>query len=139
MSRHRTDRELEMYSRGCLKSTTQLQRHLLECERCLLRLSEIEAPLMPKFDVQDAAPTLPARRALFIVHETADGMVYCRAENRSRGWFAHHWGGQLSGGEHCRTVGEANQHVSAAFRQMFPEHRCTRRCRLDPPLPARNG
>jgi hypothetical protein len=73
------------------------------------------------------------RKPLSFVHDTADGFVYSKIERRGREWIARHWGDQLDGIRVCATVREANEYVVASFNEMFPEHRCTERCRMNPP------
>jgi hypothetical protein len=68
------------------------------------------------------------------VHDTADGFIYARTERKGRKWLARHWGEQLHGARECRTMREANEYLTTSFVEMFPEHRCTRRCRIDPLL-----
>lgn len=131
MSVHPRVAELESFSLGRLRSakSLQVQRHLFNCPPCLGRLVEIERRL-PQHQ-QRQAPVVNLRKPLVVVHDTVDGMVYSRAIRQGRKWLARHRGSQLDGGRECRTVREANEFLQVAFREMFPEHRCTERCRVN--------
>jgi hypothetical protein len=98
-------------------------------------LVEIEFALALRDVTQDVSPRIDGGMPLYIVHDTADGMIYSRAERRGRTWFARHWGKQLSGERRCASMVEANEFLGASFREMFPEHRCTSRCRVNPHFP----
>jgi hypothetical protein len=67
-----------------------------------------------------------------MVHDTADGFVNLKSEKHGCNWIARNWGDQLQGARECKTMGEANEFLVRAFREMFPEHRCTARCRVNP-------
>ena len=69
------------------------------------------------------------RTAVSVVHDTADGLIYCQAERHGRKWLARHWGDELDGREEFRTLRAANEFVVTSFREMFPEHLCTPKCR----------
>jgi hypothetical protein len=111
----------------------RVQRHLLNCATCLRRLVEVEVLLAEVERIAGSRrPTPNLRKPLFIVHDTADGFIYSRAERRGRKWYAKHWGEQLDGGRECKSLSEANQFLVESFQQMFPEHRCTDRCQVNP-------
>jgi hypothetical protein len=128
------EQEIEDLSFGRISTVDaiRLQRHLFKCEACLHRLIEIETVLAVAERVVDLTPIVDERKPLFIVHETGDGMIYSRAEKRGRKWWARHWGDGLDGGRECETMREASGFLIASFREMFPEHRCTKRCRVNP-------
>src|ERR1017187_7330453 len=66
------------------------------------------------------------------VHDTEDGLIVSEATRVGRKWFAHHWGSELDGGTHTKTLREAIAYLIASFRQMFPEHsQCTERCETE--------
>jgi hypothetical protein len=132
VSRHPTRQELRCFSLGTLSAAVRLQRHLAKCPQCLHRLLDIEETLPSAETDHCSKPN--SRKCVFIVHDTGDGMIYCRAEKRGRKWFAHRWGRQISGGQTCTTLDEANEFLATSFREMFPEHRCTSRCRTNPPV-----
>ena len=69
------------------------------------------------------------RKPLAFIHDTADGLIYSKVERRGRKWIARHWGDQLDGIRECGSVREANEYALTSFHEMFPEHRCTERCR----------
>jgi hypothetical protein len=109
------------------------QRHLFKCGPCLKRLLEIEYKLALEEALLGGGSPIPdKRKPLFIVHDTGDGFIYSRAEKTGGKWFARHWGKQLQGGRECKTMREANEFLIQSFAEMFPEHRCTRRCCLNP-------
>ena len=59
--------------------------------------------------------------ALFIVHDTADGLVYCQTVKLAhRKWMAGNWGDQLQGSRECKTMREANEHAVTAFSRNVP-------------------
>lgn len=136
MSRHLTDEELIKYALRSLANTVRLQQHLFKCGDCLRRLVELEATVLADRLARTPEMIQLADRPLFICHETAEGMVYCRAEKCGHGWRAHRWGTKGEAGRRFRFVSEANQDLISTFREMYPEHRCTRRCRLNPRLNA---
>ena len=76
--------------------------------------------------------TPPVGKPLFLVHDTADGFVYVRVVRAGPRWREHRWGDQLEGGSEWPTVRQANEQAVKSFREMFPEHRCTDRCCLNP-------
>jgi hypothetical protein len=112
----------------------RVQRHISQCEPCLRQLVERTIGLALLGLGPEILVPVNHRRPLFIVHDTADGFVYARTEHRGRQWIARHWGDQLDGGRECKTMREANEYLTVSFAQMFPEHRCTDRCQLDPPI-----
>jgi hypothetical protein len=61
-------------------------------------------------------------------------MIYSQATRQGRKWVARHWGPQLDGLRECRTMREANEYLETSFAEMFPEHRCTELCRINPAL-----
>jgi hypothetical protein len=83
-------------------------------------------------EVNRYVPMPDRRKPLDVVHDTGDGVVYLRAERRGRNWIARNWGPQLGGSRVCKTMREANEYLEASFFEMFPEHRCTERCKLNP-------
>ena len=134
MTTHVGESDIERLALGKLKTSESLrvQRHLFKCRPCLHRLIEIEVHLASRELIEgDRAPVADRRKPLFIVHDTADGMIYSRAERRGRIWLARHWGPQLDGGRECDTMLEANGFLIRSFTEMFPEHRCTERCRIE--------
>jgi hypothetical protein len=129
---HTTEQQIENLATGRLTTneSIQVQRHIYKCPDCLKKLIEITyvqelAGLAPE---PLAVPT--RRKPLSFIHDTADGPIYSKVERRGRKWIARHWGDQLNGMRACATIREANEYVVASFNQMFPEHRCTERCRL---------
>jgi hypothetical protein len=127
-----SNRQIENLATGKLTTheSIQVQRHIYECPDCLRRLIEITyiqelAGLAPK---ALCGPT--TRKPLSFVHDTADGFIYSKVERRGRKWVGRHWGDQLHGMRECATVRQANEYVVRSFNEMFPEHRCTDRCRI---------
>jgi len=136
---HPGDQALQDLALGKLTTaeSLRLQKHIFDCPDCLQRLIKTEMDLMlaDAFAESRHTPTPYPRKPLFIRHDTADGFIYSRVEKRGRKWFVLHWGDQLEGQQECLTMREANEHAIAAFAQMFPEHRCTNRCCVNPPAP----
>jgi hypothetical protein len=135
-AQHPTDDALRALTLGQLTTAESLraQRHLFNCGNCLKRL--IEAEMLLALAEGAVVPESPlvydSRECLFVRHDTADGFIYSRVERSGRKWIARHWGLELQGARECRTMREANEHAMAAFREMFPEHRCTERCCVNP-------
>src|ERR1039458_6567261 len=135
-AQHPTDDDLRALTLGQLTTAESLraQRHLFNCGNCLKRL--IEAEMLLALAEGAVVPESPlvydSRECLFVRHDTADGFIYSRVERSGRKWIARHWGPELQGARECRTMREANEHAMAAFREMFPEHRCTERCCVNP-------
>ena len=136
---HPGDQALQDLALGKLTTaeSLRLQKHIFDCPDCLQRLIKTEMDLMlaDAFAESRHTATPHPRKPLFVRHDTADGFIYCRVKKRGRKWFALHWGDQLNGQQECLTMREANEQAVAAFAQMFPEHRCTDRCCVNPPAP----
>jgi hypothetical protein len=132
MKTHPTDSTLHRLSCGRLTTAAslRLQRHLFNCSNCLNRLLEIEVINEGIDGIATLRPKVDKRKPLFIVHDTGDGMIYSRADRRGSRWIARHWGPELAGARQCRTMREANEYLASSFVEMFPEHRCTARCRV---------
>jgi hypothetical protein len=114
--------------------SVQVQRHIYNCPDCLKKLIEITfiQELQGVGPKPLCVPT--SRKPLSFVHDTADGFIYSKVEHRGRKWIARHWGDELDGMRVCATLREANEYAVASFSEMFPEHRCTERCRLSDDL-----
>jgi hypothetical protein len=133
---HPSDQSLERLSLGRMTTVESLraQRHLFNCAPCLKRLLAIEVQLAIGESLwPEAVPT--SAKPLFVRHDTGDGFIYSRVEQRGRFWLSRHWGAELDGIRKCRTMREANEFAMESFRQMFPEHCCTARCMFNPPMP----
>lgn len=131
MTKHPFESQIEKLALGRLRTldSIKIQCHLFNCGPCLRRLIEIEFSLVALDLIVPRGPALDKRKPLFIVHDTADGFVYCQTVKLARGkWLARNWGDQLNGARECRTMREANDHLLTAFREMFPEHGRIERC-----------
>ena len=129
---HSTEDQMERLALGKLPTheSIQIQRHIFGCPDCLRKLIEITylqelAGLGPE---PLCVPT--TRKPLSFVHDTADGFIFSNVERRGRKWIGRHWGDQLDGMRECSTLREANEYVLCSFQEMFPEHRCTERCKI---------
>ena len=111
----------------------QIQRHILGCPDCLRRLIEVALIQEERDEGPKPFCVRTTRKPLHFVHDTADGFVYSKVEKRGRKWIGRHWSDELDGVRECCTIREANDYVVASFNAMFPEHRCTERCKLFPP------
>jgi hypothetical protein len=130
MKIHPSNDALEKFSLGLLTVTDscRVQRHLFRCGSCLKRLIAIETK-DGKPAGKKAIP--PADTPLSFTHDTADGPFHSQAEPYLGIWRARHWGHTLMGMHVCSNVREANEYLVESFNQMFPEHRCNARCRVD--------
>src|SRR4051812_32197723 len=118
MNAHHTDSELISLSLGCLRTSESLrvQQHVMDCPRCLHRLIDIETAAECLEAIAGHALLIDKRKPLYVVHDTADGMILSRTEKRGRAWFARHWGDQLDGGRECKTMLEANEFLRLSFQ-----------------------
>ncbi|HEY0564373.1 MAG TPA: hypothetical protein VGC88_02250 [Terriglobales bacterium] len=107
-----------------------MQQHIYNCSECLQRLIAMEVLLAAADELEQPyrLPKPDMTKPLYMRHDTADGFIYSRVEQRGDKWLQRQWGKQLKGQRECETLREANEHALAAFEQMFPEHRCTSRC-----------
>jgi hypothetical protein len=109
-----------------------------KCGDCVKRLLAQEILLAQKELLDgDGSSVWDVCKPVFIVHDTGDGFIYSKAERRGRKSWARRWCDTLDGGRECATMHQANEFLIRSFVEMFPEHRCTRRCRTDPGTPAR--
>jgi hypothetical protein len=129
---HPTPAKLQCLSMGRLTTveSLRLQRHLFRCSSCLRQLIEFEAVNEIAEKLYSHPLTPDRRKPLFVVHDTADGMIYSQSTRNGRKWIARHWGPQLDGMRICGTMREANEYLETSFSEMFPEHRCTERCQI---------
>lgn len=100
----------EKYSLGRLDRVEEerLENHLLICQACQTRLSDVE----PYNFVHYLKRPFYSRITIL-----KDGK-----------FFARHWGHKLDGGREFRTLSGAKRYLSRSFSEMFPEHRCNARC-----------
>ena len=106
---HILEGTLEEYSLDHLPEPAAVEEHLLVCDFCRARLEAIEP--------------------INFIHFTEDGPIYSRATRLATGKvLARHWGEQLDGGGVFRSVSAARKYLTESFSQMFPEHKCDRRC-----------
>ena len=63
-----------------------------------------------------------------MIHDTQDGPVRVVVKKSKTGWLSLHWGASLAGRYPLKTEVEANAHTVRIFRELFPEHHCTRLC-----------
>jgi len=128
---HASEDEIENLALGRLATadSIRVQRHLYKCGHCLRRLIRTAVILAQEGLAHEPDPTADRRKPLFLVHDTADGLIYLRTERQGPRWIARLWGGQFQGARKCRTIQEANEHLLATFHEMFAEHYCTERCR----------
>lgn len=132
---HVPEHEIEELALGKLRThdSIRVQVHLFGCEVCLCRLIAITVNLARRGLAPARCLRVASRKPLFIVHDTADGLIYSQTQRKDGKWYAHHWGNQLDGGRECKLMREANQYLTESFAQMFAEHRCTSRCRVISP------
>ena len=132
MSHAITEPQIENLALGQLPTYESIlvQRHIYNCPDCLKKLIEITfiQELQGLGPEPLCVPT--TRKPLSFVHDTAGGFILSKVERRGRKWIGRHWGDQLEGMRECASIREANEYVIASFQEMFPEHRCTERCRM---------
>jgi hypothetical protein len=96
---------------------------LLICQECQDRLLELDAFVE---GIADADGLLDY---VGFSHDTADGTVVLEASRlETRVWEAHFRGAHLEGKETFPSLREAFRFLRRSFAEMYPEHRCTRRC-----------
>ena len=130
---HFSAKQIEKLALGELTTaeSIRVQTHIYNCPECLKKLVAIT--LVQEMQGLGPEPlVLPTtRKPLSFMHDTADGLVFCKVERRGRKWLALHWGDQIDGTRECASVREANEYAVTSFHQMFPEHRCTVRCKAE--------
>jgi hypothetical protein len=122
---HATHEALEEFAFGRLRGAalTKLEEHLLICEECQDRLSELDAFVQAMADADGLLDYVAFN------HDTADGTVTLEATRLQPGvWEARFGGGNLEGSEMLPSLREAFRFLRRAFAEMYPEHRCTRHC-----------
>jgi anti-sigma factor RsiW len=106
-----------------------LEAHLLVCPSCQDRFAELDGSVQ-------ALSTILERRGQMqtdFVHQTEDGPVrLLLTRTVDRGWVARFQGRELDGRREFRTAVGAKRWLARSFAEMFPKHRCTRRCRAAP-------
>lgn len=130
-TRHPAAGELDSLSLGLLKraDSCRLQRHLYKCASCLERLVAIETAAGRTPRQLQPAPT--TNTPVAFIHDTADGPFHSQSEPYLGIWRGRHWGKRLYGMRVCKSISEANEYLILSFTQLFPEHRCTERCRIE--------
>ena len=63
------------------------------------------------------------------VHATSDGLIHGWVTQLPDGRYgAHHRGPVMDGGWEFSTKAQAWKYLRRSFGEMYPEHRCSRRC-----------
>jgi hypothetical protein len=122
---HATEDALEEYALGRLRGAAlaRLEEHLLVCEECQDRLSQLDT------FVQGMADADGLLDYVGFSHDTADGEVNLEATRlHSRAWLARFRGAHLDGSDTFESLRDAFRFLRRSFAEMYPEHRCTRRC-----------
>lgn len=122
---HATEDALEEYALGRLRgaAVARLEEHLLICEECQNRLSQIDS------FVQGMADADGMLDYVGFSHDTADGEVLIEATRMHAGeWVARYHGAHLDGTATFTSLREAFRFLRRSFSEMYPEHRCSRRC-----------
>ena len=135
MRKHPRRTQLDEYTFDRLTGAdlVTVEEHLLICEPCWRYVEledEFRGALVRAHSLQNRT-----RKGLWqcgplkFVHHTADGPIFSEVTRLGKGkWSGRHWGRQLDGSHLTSTLWEANEYLLDSFVQMFPEHRCTRRC-----------
>jgi hypothetical protein len=132
---HLREETLEAYALRRLRGSalSSVDEHLGRCPACRRRLQEIEAFISAlRGAVQDFT-----RHPLDYTHHTKLGPIRLHAFRQGSRWMALVSGAQIEYGQQFDRIYDANQFVMEAFAQLFPEHRCTGKCRPEPPRPRR--
>jgi hypothetical protein len=114
---------LDAYTSGN-GSTADLERaedHLRVCRQCQSKLARW---------LEKRATGQRCSGWLRSLHTTEDGPMFTSLRKAANGnWMARHWGRQLDGALVFDSVLEAEAYLKNSLTQMFPEHRCSERCR----------
>jgi hypothetical protein len=120
---HPTIDTLEFYSLGRLTGPklARVEEHLLVCDDCRDRVSFL--------DHYHATLKEALREIKREIHATEDGLIYNWVEALPNGRCrARHRGPMLSGGSEFATKKQAWAFLRRSFTEMFPKHRCSKRC-----------
>jgi hypothetical protein len=102
-----------------------IEQHLLVCEVCrdvLVHTEEFISAFRALYDDE--------RRPIDFTHHTSSGPIRIRTQRGGKNgtWKALLSGHDIGACEQFNTVQKANAFLKHSFREMFPEHKCTRRC-----------
>jgi hypothetical protein len=115
--------KIEDYVLGLLREreAERVKEHLHVCDDCrtsITSLNYYHSGLREALG--DAVPE---------VHATKDGLIHNWVELLPDGrWIARHRGSALDGGKEFATEPKAWTYLRRSFREMFPEHRCSKKC-----------
>jgi anti-sigma factor RsiW len=129
--RHPDEEALESYVMGKTRGAkrARIEEHLLVCEECQDRVAELEAFVGA---IRDAVGEV--LNQVGWTHATSDGLIRLQAtRSRGRQWVARFEGRELEGGRTFDSLREACAFLQRSFAEMYPEHRCTARCRSERP------
>jgi hypothetical protein len=130
---HPGEEALENYAMGRSRGAqlAQIEKHLLVCSICQDRLEELEAFLAAMRSAAGAVLD-----SWNFVHTTKDGPVrLVAARSESGQWTARFEGKDLEGSRDFDSLRAAHDFLVRSFAEMFPEHRCTAKCRHLKPRP----
>jgi hypothetical protein len=114
---HVSAEDLGAYASGRLRDlqANEIQEHLRICTCCQDHLTRLD---------------LDRVSSLRSIHITSDGPIFSSKRRLDDGtWEAYHWGQTMEGVAACKTAKAAEAYLIESFRQMFPEHVCSDRCR----------
>jgi len=127
--RHIGEDSLDRYAASHRLPETELaavEEHLLVCPACQDRLAAVD-------DFVGALGAALQKRGVVrmdFIHQTEDGPVrLLLTRTADDGWLARFQGRELDGCREFRTAVGAKRWLARSFAEMFPQHRCTRRCR----------
>ena len=121
---HVSAQALREYSTGRLPpfQADRLEERLLLCSTCQARSGDTEI-------LGQALRTVMSKAAISLTHDTRYGPIHLLVTDlEQRIWIARFWGRDLDGQSQFDDLLEANQWLVRAFTEIFPQHRCTRRC-----------
>lgn len=126
---HPDDEALESHVMGKARGAklARIEEHLLVCAECQDRLAELDAFVGA---IREAFGAV--NDSVGWTHATTDGPVQLHAtRSRSREWVARFEGTELEGGRTFSSLREAWEFLRRSFVEMYPEHRCSPRCRAN--------
>jgi hypothetical protein len=123
---HIDEGSLELYALGRVSpfEVVAIEEHLLVCPYCKDRFTPIQ-----DFAIAARNATQVMATELVDTHSTSDGLVHLYVRRTGvKAWVATIRGEAIGGGVTAKTRHEAVMLCVSSFREMFPEHRCGRRC-----------
>ena len=78
--------------------------------------------------------------SIHLMHHTEDGPIHLEVTGADEDrWLARYWGQQLDSSQEFGSFGQAERWLRRCFAELFPKHRCERRCIPSPAFAKKNG